>query len=155
MSFAVVRVRGTLNIKPEIKETLKLLRLTRTNHCIVIPDNPVYRGMLQKVKDYVTWGEINQEVMEKLVSGRARIEGGQSLTEKYVKKNSDFGTFKDLSQAIAGDKFTYKNIPGVNPVFRLSPPGKGGYEGIKRSYRTGGALGYRGEKINDLLEKMI
>ena len=154
-SFAVVRVRGKLNIKPQIKETLKLLRLNRVNHCVIIPDNPVYRGMLQKVKDYVTWGEVDGEVIEKLLSNRAHVEGGESLTEKYVKKNSDFGGFGEMASAIEKGEFTLKNIPGINPVFRLPPPVQGGYEGIKRSYKTGGALGYRGKKINDLLNKMI
>ena len=29
-----------------------------------------------------------------------------------------------------------------------------GYEGIKRSFKEGGALGYRAEKINALLRRM-
>ncbi|MCK5561102.1 MAG: 50S ribosomal protein L30, partial [Thermoplasmata archaeon] len=40
------------------------------------------------------------------------------------------------------------------PIIRLHPPRKG-YEGIKRAYTVGGALGYRGKKINELLARMI
>ena len=49
-----------------------------------------------------------------------------------------------------------KEIPELKPVFRLRPPKKG-YErvGIKKPFSVGGALGYRKEKINELLEKMI
>jgi large subunit ribosomal protein L30 len=46
-------------------------------------------------------------------------------------------------------------VEGINPVFRLAPPRKGGYEGIKRAYSVGGALGYRSKDINKLLERMI
>lgn len=40
--------------------------------------------------------------------------------------------------------------------FHLHPP-RGGYErrGIKRAYGEGGALGYRGDAINKLIQKMI
>ena len=36
MSWAVVRVRGSVNVKPKIKETMKLMRLNRVNHCVII-----------------------------------------------------------------------------------------------------------------------
>ena len=40
--------------------------------------------------------------------------------------------------------------------FRLNSP-RGGFEraGIKRSFAVGGALGYRGSGINDLIRRMI
>ncbi len=36
MSWAVVRVRGSINVKPKIKETMKLMRLNRVNHCVIV-----------------------------------------------------------------------------------------------------------------------
>ena len=68
MVFAVIRVRGTLRIKPDIKETLRLLRLNQVNHCVIIPETNEYRGMLQKSKDYITWGEIDQETLHNLIN---------------------------------------------------------------------------------------
>ncbi len=43
-----------------------------------------------------------------------------------------------------------------NSFYALMPP-RGGFErkGTKAPYRLGGALGYRGEKINDLLRRMV
>ena len=40
--------------------------------------------------------------------------------------------------------------------FELAPP-KGGFErkGIKKTFIQGGALGYRGKKINDLVKRML
>ncbi len=39
MVYAVIRVRGTVNIKPDIKKTMQLLRLTRANHCVLLEEN--------------------------------------------------------------------------------------------------------------------
>jgi large subunit ribosomal protein L30 len=109
--IAVVRVRGSIRVEQSIVDTLKMLRLHRQNYCVVLEKTPSVLGMLAKAKDYITWGEINDET-RKLLKG-----------EGY---------------------------------FRLNPP-RGGYgrKGIKKGFSEGGALGYRGEKINDLIKKMV
>ena len=155
MVFAVVRVRGTLRIKPDIKETLKLLRLNRVNHCVVIPDTKEYRGMLQKSKDYITWGEIDQETLQNMIKARGKVEGDNPVTDEFVKAKSSFKGIEELAEAVINGKASYKDLEGVKPVFRLAPPVKGGYEGIKRAHTNGGALGYRGNEINKLISRMI
>ncbi|MCK5458332.1 MAG: 50S ribosomal protein L30 [Thermoplasmatales archaeon] len=154
MVFAIIRVRGIVNVNPDIKRTLKLLRLTKVNHCTLLEENKVYKGMLQKVKDYTTWGEIDKEILPKLMESRGMIVGDKQITEEYIKSATSYNTFEKLSQAILDNKFKYKEIPDVKPLFRLSPPKKG-YEGIKRSFKNGGALGYRGKEINKLIGRMI
>jgi len=50
-----------------------------------------------------------------------------------------------------------KNSKGeMKKYFPLNSP-KGGFErkGIKKPFKKGGALGYRGNKINDLIKKML
>jgi large subunit ribosomal protein L30 len=155
MTFAVVRVRGTLKVKPDIKETLRLLRLNKVNHCVVIPESPEYKGMLQKAKDYITWGEVDSEVMGSLLKERSEMDGTDEISDKFVKKNTDYKDLKELSVAVSEGIFDHRKIEGLNPVFRLNPPRKGGYEGIKRAFTVGGALGYRGKEINKLLMRMI
>lgn len=155
MTFAVIRVRGTLRIKPDIKETMKYLRLNQTNHCVIIPETPEYKGMLQKAKDYITWGEVEADTMAMLLKDRSEMPGSERLTDKMVKKNTDYKDLKELSIAVSEGTFNHRDIEGLNPVFRLNPPRKGGYEGIKRAFSVGGALGYRGKEINKLLQRMI
>lgn len=155
MTIAVVRVRGTLRINPEIRETLKMLRLNRVNHCVVIPETPEYMGMLNKAKDYITWGEVEAETMELLLKERSEMGGGKRITDPIIKKSTEFKDIKSLSTAISEGTFDHRKIEGLNPVFRLNPPRKGGYEGVKRSFNVGGALGYRGKEINKLLQRMI
>ena len=154
MTVAAIRVRGIVNVKPDIKKTLQLLNLTRVNHCVLLEENPSTKGMLQVVKDYLTWGEIDKKVLAKLITIRGKLEGDKNLTESYIKSATSYDNLDKLSQAIIDKKFKYRDIPSVKPIFRLNPPRKG-YEGVKRSFANKGALGYRGKKINQLIEKMI
>jgi large subunit ribosomal protein L30 len=154
MVYAVVRVRGTIKIKPDIKHTLRLLSLTRVNHCVLLEEKPIAKGMLQTTKDYVTWGEIEKDALSKLIKTRGKLEGDKEITDNYIKSSTSYDSIEKLSKAIIDNKFNYKEIPNVKPIFRLSPPKKG-YEGIKRSFVNGGALGYRGKEISKLIEKML
>ncbi len=154
MVFAAVRVRGIVNVKPDIKRTLQLFRLTRVNHCVLLEENASIKGMLQIAKDYITWGEIDKAILSELIGSRGKLEGDKELTEDYIKSATSYNNLEKLSQAIIDNKFKYKDIPNVKPIFRLSPP-KNGYEGIKRSFVNKGALGYRRKEINKLLERMI
>ncbi|HWR64130.1 MAG TPA: 50S ribosomal protein L30 [Candidatus Thermoplasmatota archaeon] len=154
MVYAVIRVRGTVNIKPDIKKTMQLLRLTRANHCVLLEENEVYKGMLQIVKDYTTWGEINKETLTKMLSVRGKLIGDKPLTEAYLKKAAPYHSFEKLSEAILENKVKYKDIPEVKPLFRLNPPKKG-HRTVKRSFVNKGSLGYRKENINTLIERML
>jgi large subunit ribosomal protein L30 len=154
MTYAVLRIRGTVNINHDIRKTMQLLNLTRANHCTIVPENPITKGMLQVAKDYITWGEIDKEMLTELITTRGKLEGGKELTNDYVKSATSYDNIDKLSQAIIDNKFKYKDIPSIKPIFRLSPPKKG-YEGIKRSYVNKGALGYRGKDINKLIKRMI
>ncbi len=152
--LAVIRVRGRTGVRKEISDTLKMLNLTRINHCVLIPETPSYKGMLQKVKDYVTWGEINKDTLERLIRTRGRLYGDEPITDKYVKEKMGFENISALADAIVEGKVLYKDIPNVKPIFRLHPPLKG-WEKTKRHFTEGGALGYRGEKINELILRML
>ncbi|MFO8078077.1 MAG: 50S ribosomal protein L30 [Thermoplasmatota archaeon] len=154
MVYAVVRVRGTVNVKPKITKTLELLRLTRVNHCTLVDEKKEIKGMLQQAKDYVTWGEINEETLSALLQKRGRLTGDQPLTKDFLSSATSAKTIEELSKSILDGSLHLKEIPDLKPVFRLNPPSKG-FEGIKRSFVNKGALGYRGKKINDLLQRMI
>lgn len=154
MSYAVVRVRGNINVRKNIKDTMKMLRLNRVNHCVIIPNTPEYNGMLKKVKDYVTWGEIDHELLKDMITNRGKLMGDIPITEKYIKSNSKFKSITNFASSIADGKAKFSDLKDMKPVLRLHPPRKG-YEGIKRPFSLGGALGYRGEKINELIRRMI
>lgn len=151
--YAVIRIRGRTGIRKNIADTLDMLNLTRISHTVVIPDTPSYKGMLQKAKDYITWGEVSEETFKKLVSERGRLPGNKRVTEEYVKENTEYDSVDDLAVAVLNGETTLKDN-GLKQIFRLSPPKKG-YESTRKPFSEGGSLGYRSENINELLEKMI
>ncbi len=154
--LAIVRVRGKVHLRKRIKDSLKLLNLTRINHCVVVDSRKEYLKMIEKVKDYVTWGEISSRVMEKLIQERGLLKGDKKVTDAHLKKETSFKSVNDFVKKFMNFSAEIKNIKDMKPVFRLNPPKKG-YErrGIKQPYSKGGALGYRGEEISKLLEKML
>ena len=140
--YAVIRLKGLAKIREDFKDTLKMLRLNRKMHCVVLDENDVVKGMLQKVKDRVTWGEVNDDVLKLLVEKRGRKSGNVKLTKEEA--DNIFNKIKES-----------KKIPSeIKPVFRLTPPSKGFKHSIKQHYPKG-ELGYRGKEINELLKRMI
>lgn len=149
----VVRIRGSVNVNRDIAGTLEILRLRRVNHATFIDDRQSYRGMLQKVKDYVTWGEVDHKDISLILENRGEVEGNGKLTDKYVKTNTSFKSIKEFAKAFVEFKAELADIPGLKPIFRLHPPRKG-HKGIKRAFSVGGSLGNRGGKIKELIYKM-
>jgi len=152
--LAVVRVRGTVNVRSDINDTLEMLHLVRNCHATLIDNCSSHMGMLQKVHNYIAWGEVSKEVIALLLRKRGRLAGNKKVTDEYA-KNLGFESIEDLADAIYSLRVEFHKLPGIKPVFRLHPP-SGGYDGsVKKSYKSGGVVGYRGEAINDLLKRMI
>jgi large subunit ribosomal protein L30 len=154
LAYAVVRVRGHAGVNADIEDTMRILNLTRINHCVVVPQTSVTKGMLNKAKDYVTWGEISAETLARMIKFRGRLRGDNPIEDAYVKENSNFTSIISLARVIVKDEFQYSDLKDVRPIFRLSPPRKG-YDGNKKSFQNGGALGYRAESINELIARML
>ena len=108
--IAAIRVRGTVGVSKGIKDTMDMLGLKRPNSMALLPDSSA--GMLRKAKDYLTWGELSEEI------------------EKEIKSRH-----KDKK------------------VVFLKPPKKG-FRSKKAAWPKGD-LGYRGEKINELIKRMM
>ncbi|KZX11217.1 50S ribosomal protein L30 [Methanobrevibacter curvatus] len=150
--YFVVRVRGTTGVKKNIADTLKMLRLHRLNHGVLVDETPSLNGMLQKAKDYITWGEIDEETLVEIISKRGELVGGSKVTNEYLSENTNYNSIKELANALLKSEVDYDEIK-LKPVFRLHPPRKG-YEAIRVSFNEGGTLGFRGELIKDLVKKM-
>ena len=154
MTYVVIRVRGQPDVNYNIEYTMGLLGLNKVNNCAVIPENASTKGMLQVIKDYCTWGEIDEATLAALIRARGKVVGDKALDDDYLKENSEFKSVDEMAKAIIENNYKMRDVVGVKSIFRLHPPIKG-YEGNKRSFQNGGALGYRGQKINDLVNRMI
>lgn len=153
--IAVIRIRGEHSIKQQVIDTFKLLRLYKKNYCVVIENTPYYMGMLTRINDYATWGEISEETFKQLLETRGRLAGNERLTKEYLQKKLKLD-FDSFTKEFFGFKKQLKDIPGLKLFFRLSPPRKGfERKGIKVHFSLGGVLGYRKENINDLIKRMV
>jgi large subunit ribosomal protein L30 len=148
MAWIVVRVRGGIHSRHDIRQTLAELHLTRANHATVIPEEPSFRGMLMATQGYLTWGEAESETVSELLKGRGQTRAGASIA-------SGPAGAPPLPELVASvlDRGLAR-VPTLKPLFRLTPP-KGGWKSTKKPFSLGGALGYRGRAINDLVRRMM
>jgi len=152
--IAVVRVRGSISAQREARETLDMLRLARTNHAVLVDNRPAFVGMLKRVRNYVTWGEVSPETVALLLQKRGRLAGNKKLTDEYAQKIG-YKSLGELAEAVASCKVEHRKLPDMQPIFKLHPPTKGFKGKTKKSYGAGGEAGYRGEGINELIKRMV
>ena len=152
--IVAVRIRGISGVSRDKKLTFDLLRMFNKNYCVVVQNTKNYIGMLDKLKDYITWGEINEETFLLLIKERGRLARNKPITQEYLKEKNI--SLESFVKEIFNNKKSLKDIPGLKQFFRLKPP-LNGFErgGIKKPYSLGGALGYRKDKINDIIRRMI
>lgn len=151
MAWMIIRVRGTIHARHDIRETLEFLHLTRPNHATIVPESSEFRGMLSRVQGYVTWGEAEPATVTELLQRRGTSPEGGLLLTKTAGTPPAAGSMESLASAVLERGLS--RAPGVRPMFRLKAP-DGGWRSTKRPFSLGGALGYRGRAINELARKM-
>jgi len=155
--YFAVRVRGAPGMRRKILDTLKMLRMHKVNHGVLIWGVKSYMGMLLKCKDYIAYGEIDDKTLVRLLRVRGRIEGNKPLTDDHIRNLTKYKDIKQLAKGLLKGEIQYRerDIYKIKPVFRLHPPRKGYRGGIKKHYAEGGILGYVGNYINELIHKML
>ena len=68
--IAVIRIIGNVNLEKHIRTALERLKLRKKYSCIVLKGNDVNRGMVEKVRNCVAYGEISDETLKKLNTKR-------------------------------------------------------------------------------------
>jgi large subunit ribosomal protein L30 len=151
--IAIILIRGMVNISPDVKKTLELLRLKQKHACVVIDDNEVSRGMIQRVKDYTTYGTIDEPFFKEMLDKRGEMVGKIRISKSKEKIDTAKIAKEYFSAKMKLRDFESK---GIKPFFRLAPPIKGfERKGIKMPFAKGGVLGQRGDAIKDLIVKML
>jgi large subunit ribosomal protein L30 len=151
-----IRLDGTPNVRPPEELTLNSLRMKTRYSTVLIRDDPSVRGMLQRIKDHVTWAEARKEDIGLLLSSRARTPYGLGLTSKLVKERSDLSGMSELVSGLSSGKVTLAKLRqmGIEPCFRLHPPRGGFRNSSKRPFTDSGELGFRKEGLHTLLKRM-
>lgn len=151
-----VRIDGAPNVRHPEESTLNALRMKTRFSAVLLQDSPSVRGMLQRVKDHVTWGEAKKEDVKLLLSNRARTVEGLGISSKFVKEKTHLAGLSELLSELFSGKLTLGKLweMGVKPVFHLHPPRGGFPRSSKRPFADRGELGYRKDGLRDLLTKM-
>ena len=152
--FAAIRIRGSVKLRRDLRETLELLGLHRNHQLVLKPENDSMKSMLKKVEPYIAFGEMDAKTLAGLLEKRGRLPGEKKLDAAFLKKNQT-ESFLELAKTILDGKKTVREM-GIKPVFRPHAPRKG-FEraGIKKMFSVGGAAGYRANAINRLIERMM
>lgn len=143
--IAAVMIKSPIGAKPDAKKTLYLLGMKTVNTAILVSDSPIYRSMLQKAKDYVTWGSVSADFAEKVIASKGKLVGGGEKADSAKAKEA-------IEAVVSGKKLS---DAGVKRDIHLHPP-TGGFKGtLKRPITQKGEAGDRKEKMQALLERMI
>ena len=128
-----------VNRNGDIEETLFRLKLRRKYACTLINETKENLGMIKKVRSFVAYGKIDKETLLELVKKR-----GQP-----VEKSKKIDAEKVVEHLIKNKNF---ENTGIKPFFRLHPA-RGGIS--SKQHFPKGVLGDHGDKINDLIRRML
>ncbi len=140
MAYIVVRIRGTVNIPSWADSTMQMLHLDKKFRATIVPEEPVFLGMLKRVKNYVAWCKVDSDTVKELLEKRGRKQGYRPLEKADIGKTG-YKNINDLAAALADGKATLSKLEGVKPWFALAPPRTGFKRLTKRMYQEKGILG--------------
>ncbi|BFH73467.1 50S ribosomal protein L30 [Sulfurisphaera javensis] len=154
--LGIIRIRGYAGTPWYIQDTLKLLRLPRRFNAMIYEDTPSIRGMLKVAEPYVTWGELNEESLKLLLTRLETKIGHKRITDEILKTQLKIDGYDSFVKKImTGELKLHKLDDYFKLPIRLHPP-SGGFKGkINRPFNVKGEFGYRGEKINELIKRMV
>ena len=133
-------MKGTINVPHWARTTLDLLHLDKRFRATIIPERDNTKGMLNKIKHYVSWQEIDAPTTKELLEKRARKEGYRKLTSDDVVKLG-FKNTDDLAKSLVEGSVALSKLKPMKPWFALSPPRHGFKRSTKKMYGEGGILG--------------
>ncbi len=141
-----IRIRGQVDVSKDIEMTLQMMRLRRKFAASLIEKTKENEGMLKKAIDYIAFGEIDAETLKQLLMKRGRKQGDKPL--EFAGK-----TMEETVKKLLESKTTLSDLK-IKPFFRLHPP-KGGFKKSIKLIYPKGVLGNRGNKVNELVLKML
>lgn len=152
-SFLVVRMRGTVNVPHWARTTLDLLHLDKKFRATIIPAKDNTKGMLDKIKHYASWQELDISTTKELLEKKARKGGYQKITADDIAKLG-FKNADELAKSLVDGKISLSKLKPLKPWFALSPPKNGFKRNTKKMYGEGGILGNHKELLAQVRKMM-
>ncbi|EGG41409.1 50S ribosomal protein L30P [Candidatus Nitrosarchaeum limnium SFB1] len=152
-AYLVVRIKGKADCPYWATTTMTLLKLDKKYRAVILPAKDNTLGMLNKVKHYVTWSELDTSLAKELVDKKARKEGYQKVTAADLKELG-YDSTDALATALAEGKATLSKLKPLKPWFALAPPRHGFKRSTKKLYGQKGVLG-QNKDLGILVRNMI
>ena len=152
-AYLVVRIKGQVDVPHWAKTTLNLLKLEKKFRATIIPAKENTLGMLNKVKHYVSWQEVDSALAKELLDKKARVSGYKKISDEDLKKIG-FNTVDELAASLAEGKTSMTKLKPMKPWFALSPPKHGFKKSTKRMYGEKGILGANKE-LGNIVRNMM
>ncbi|PIN90172.1 50S ribosomal protein L30 [Candidatus Pacearchaeota archaeon CG10_big_fil_rev_8_21_14_0_10_32_14] len=141
----MLRIKGEVGVDRDIEETMCRLKLKKKFVGVILnKETNVQMGMVQKIRNCVAYGEVSDELLEKIIASRGRaLDTSKKMAEP--KK-----VVEGLKQGKSLEDFN------VKPFFRMHPP-RGGFRGpaSTKTHYPKGTLGDHGKELNKLVERML
>ncbi len=77
--IAAIRIKGQVGIRRNIEETLFRIRLRRKYACVVLEPTKENMGMIKKLRNFISYGEITKETYGELVKKRGKKDSEGKL----------------------------------------------------------------------------
>ncbi|MFZ1077167.1 MAG: 50S ribosomal protein L30 [Nitrosotalea sp.] len=148
-AFLVIRMKGTINVPHWANTTLDLLHLDKRFRATIVPERDNTKGMLDKIKHYVSWQVIDITTAKELLEKRARKEGYRKLTSEDIEKLG-FKNTDELAKSLVDGAVALSKLKPLKPWFALSPPRHGFKRSTKKMYGEGGILGNHKELLTQV-----
>jgi large subunit ribosomal protein L30 len=152
-AYLVVRIKGQADVPHWATTTMTLLKLDKKYRATILPAKDNTLGMLNKVKHYISWIELDTDLAKELLDKKARKSGYQKITPEDLKELG-FNTVEDLAKALSDGTATLSKLKPLKPWFALSPPRHGFKRSTKKLYGQKGVLGSNKE-LGTIVRRMI
>ena len=157
----VIRIRGIIGMSPKVKKILQLLRLRQLHSGVFVKLNGATIKMLRLVEPYVAYGTPNLKSVREMIYKRGygkvskkRVPIDNNAVVEEVLGKYDIICVEDLIHEIFTVGPHFKEAANFLWPVKLSSP-TGGFKAKLLHYNEGGDAGYRGEKIHELVKKML
>ena len=111
--IAAVRVRGQVDVPKKIDRTLDSLGLRKKNQVILVDeDQDSLKGMMKQAKDYIAYGTVSEDTVEKIEEAKGEeVESGSKFsltppsggfrdTRKNYAENGALGNRDDMDELL-------------------------------------------------------
>jgi len=133
-----IRISGHVEMLSYSEETLFRMRMRKKYTAVLLKENEETKHLLQAVRNFVAYGPIDSKTLVELISKRGKSLDNKSKVDA-----------KKVAEIIEKDGIAKA---GIKPFFRLHPPRKGI---DSKTHFPKGILGDNGEKINELVRRML